>query len=61
VHLKVALRGSDEKMYRWALHFTSSNPIKFNLGLLLVDTGRPEEAARYLEDYRAIILKIPTR
>lgn len=53
VHLNVSLRGTDEKMYRWALHFTTSNPVKYNLGVLLLQTGRPEEAANYLEDFRA--------
>ena len=39
------LRGTDEKMYRWALHFTTSNPIRYNLGVELLQTGRPAEAA----------------
>ncbi|HVO33289.1 MAG TPA: tetratricopeptide repeat protein [Elusimicrobiota bacterium] len=50
VHLNVALRGSDEKMYRWALHFTESHPIKYNLGALLLQTGRPGEAIAYLDE-----------
>ena len=49
VHLNVALRGTDEKMYRWALNFTTSNPIRYNLGILLLQTGRPMEGAEYLE------------
>jgi hypothetical protein len=53
VHLNVALRGSDEQMYRWALHFTSSNPIKYNLGVLLLQEGRPREAATYFEEVAA--------
>lgn len=53
VHLNVELRGTDEKMYRWALNFTTSNPIKYNLGVLLLQTGRPAEAAGYLENVRA--------
>jgi len=50
VHLNVELRGTDEKMYRWALHFTTSRPIKYNLGLLLLQTGRPREALQYLQE-----------
>jgi hypothetical protein len=53
VHLNVALRGTDEKMYRWALHFTDSHPIQYNLGVLLLQTGRPQEAAIYFENVRA--------
>jgi len=53
VHLNVALRGTDEKMYRWALHFTQSHPIQFNLGALLVEQGRPMEAIPYFENVRA--------
>lgn len=53
VHLNVALRGSDEKMFRWALHFTTSNPIKQNLGSILIETGRSSEAIPYLEEVRA--------
>jgi hypothetical protein len=52
VHLNVALRGTDEKMYRWALHFTTSSPIKYNLGIVLLETGRPAEAVIYFEDVR---------
>jgi tetratricopeptide (TPR) repeat protein len=51
-HLNVALRGSDEKMYRWALYFTTSHPIDENLGILLLQTGRPVEALAYLEEAR---------
>ncbi len=50
VHLNVALRGSDEKMYRWALNFTRSNPIKYNLGILMIQQGRPKEAIPLLSD-----------
>jgi hypothetical protein len=53
VHLNVALRGSDEKMYRWALHFTDSYPVKYNLGVLLLQTGRAKEAIHYLGDFQA--------
>ncbi len=48
VHLNVALRGTDEKMYRWALHFTTSNPIHYNLGILLLQSGRAQEAIPHL-------------
>jgi tetratricopeptide (TPR) repeat protein len=48
VPLNVALRGTDEKMYRWALHFTESNPIKSNLGVYLVSQGRYKEALPFL-------------
>ncbi|OGR89999.1 MAG: hypothetical protein A2992_00400 [Elusimicrobia bacterium RIFCSPLOWO2_01_FULL_59_12] len=54
VHLNVALRGTDEKMYRWALHFTTSNPVKSNLGVLLLQTGRPGEAIPFLEEVRQV-------
>jgi protein O-mannosyl-transferase len=54
VHLNVELRGTDEKMYRWALHFTTSHPIKFNLGSLLLRTGRAQEAIPYFEDVKAV-------
>ena len=54
VHLNVALRGTDEKMYRWALHFTTSSPIKYNLGLVLLQSGRAAEAIPYFEDVRAL-------
>lgn len=50
VHLNVVLRGTDEKMYRWALYFTRSHPIQHNLGILLLQTGRPAEAIPYLEN-----------
>jgi hypothetical protein len=53
VHLNVELRGSDEKIYRWALRFTTSNPVKHNLGVLLIQTGRAYEAVPYLEEVRA--------
>ena len=52
-HLNVELRGTDEKMYRWALRFTTSNPIRYNLGVELLHTGRPEEAATYFEEVRS--------
>lgn len=54
VRLNIELRNTDEKMYRWALHFTTSNPIKFNLGALLLQTGRPQEAILYFADYQRI-------
>lgn len=44
----IELRGSDEKMYRWALNFTTSIPIHFNLGLVLLESGRAREAIPYL-------------
>jgi tetratricopeptide (TPR) repeat protein len=50
VHLNVELRGTDEKMYRWALNFTGSHPIKYNLGVLLLQTGRAEESLQYFQD-----------
>jgi protein O-mannosyl-transferase len=50
VPLNVQLRGTDEKMYRWALHFTHSNPLKSNLGVLLLSQGRPMEAIVYLHE-----------
>jgi hypothetical protein len=53
VHLNVALRGTDEKMYRWALRFTTSNPIRYNLGVELLHAGRPAEAAAYFEEVRS--------
>jgi protein O-mannosyl-transferase len=52
VRLNIELRGSDEKMYRWALNFTSSNPIKHNLGLYLIEHGRPLEGIPLLEEVR---------
>jgi tetratricopeptide (TPR) repeat protein len=48
--LNVALRGTDEKMYRWALNFTISRPIKYNLGILLLQSGRAREALQYLQE-----------
>jgi hypothetical protein len=53
-HLNVALRGSDEKIYRWALHFTTSRPIEYNLGVVLLESGRAPEAIPYLENVRAV-------
>src|SRR6185312_17555159 len=53
VRLNIELRGTDEKIYRWALSFTTSNPIKHNLGLYLVEHQRPMEGIPFLEDYRA--------
>jgi protein O-mannosyl-transferase len=50
VPLNVALRGSDEQMYRWALNFTTSRPIKYNLGVLLLQKGRAQEAIPLLAD-----------
>jgi hypothetical protein len=52
VHLNVALRGSDEKNYRWSLKFSTSNPMRYNMGILLLSTGRPLEAAAYFEAVR---------
>ncbi len=49
-HVNVELRKTDEKMYRWALYFTTSNPIKYNLGILLAQSGRANEALPYLEE-----------
>jgi hypothetical protein len=49
--LNIELRNTDEKMYRWALHFTTSHPIQYNLGMLLLESGRPEEALPYLVEY----------
>jgi tetratricopeptide (TPR) repeat protein len=48
VRLNIELRSTDEKMYRWALHFTTSHPVVSNLGILLLETGRAEEALPYL-------------
>jgi tetratricopeptide (TPR) repeat protein len=52
VRLNVELRGTDEKMYRWALSFTTSHPIEYNLGVLLMQSGRAKEAIPYFEDVR---------
>jgi len=52
--LNVELRGTDEKMYRWALNFTESHPIQYNLGVLLLTTGRAQEAIPYFENVRAL-------
>lgn len=52
-HLNIELRGTDEKMFRWALRFTESHPINYNLGILLLKSGRALEAIPYLEDVRA--------
>jgi protein O-mannosyl-transferase len=58
-HLNVSLRGTDEKMYRWSLRFSTSNPVKYNLGVLLLDSRRPEEAARYFEEVKALYPEDP--
>jgi hypothetical protein len=50
VRLNVELRNTDEKMYRWALRFTTSNPIKYNLGAVLLNQNKPEEALGYFLD-----------
>ncbi len=50
VHVNVALRGTDEKMYTWALHFTTSSPIRYNLAVLYLNTGRPRLAQRYFSE-----------
>ncbi len=52
--LNIALRDTDEKMYRWALHFTSSHPIRANLAVLLISEHRPTEAVPLLEDVVAV-------
>jgi len=53
VQLNIELRGTDEKMYRWALRFSTSHPIQFNLASLLLHTGRPGEAIPYFEEVQA--------
>lgn len=53
-HLNITLRGTDEKMYRWALHFTDSHPVHYNLGALLLETGRAQEAIPHLEEVRRV-------
>ncbi len=50
--LNIELRNTDEKMYRWALHFTTSHPIEYNLGMLLLQSGRPGEALPHLLNYQ---------
>ncbi|MFA5975555.1 MAG: tetratricopeptide repeat protein [Elusimicrobiota bacterium] len=52
--LNIELRGTDEKMYRWALHFTTSHPIQQNLGITLLQQGRALEAIPFLENVRAV-------
>src|SRR5258708_5748713 len=49
VYWNVATRNTDEKLYRSALHHTSSPVMKYNLGLVLLRQGRPAEALSYLE------------
>ncbi len=51
--LNIELRPNDEMMFRWALHFTESHPIKYNLGVLLLKSGRAQEAIPYFEDVRS--------
>jgi len=51
--LNIELRNTDEKMYRWALHFTTSNPIQYNLGVLLLESGRAGEAIPYFLSVRS--------
>ena len=41
------------KMYRWALHFTTSHPIKYNLGVVLLESGRAPEAIPYFADVQS--------
>lgn len=52
--LNIELRGTDEKMYRWALHFTDSHPLKANLATLLIETNRSSEAVPLLEEVRML-------
>ena len=54
VHLNVVLRGTDERMYRWALRFTNSHPLQANLGALLLQENRPSEAIPFLENVYAL-------
>ncbi|MBI3291610.1 MAG: tetratricopeptide repeat protein [Elusimicrobia bacterium] len=49
VHLNVRLRGTDEKMFRWALHFSTSTWVHCDLGVVLLQTGRAAEAIPHLE------------
>ncbi len=58
-HLNVELRGTDEKMYRWALHFTESNPIHYNLGVLLLNTNRAREAIPHLNEAASLYPENP--
>jgi hypothetical protein len=50
--LNIELRNTDEKMFRWALHFTTSHPIEYNLGILLLQTDRAREAIPYFTDVK---------
>jgi hypothetical protein len=50
VHVNVELRGTDEKLFRWALRFTTSAPLTSNLGIVLLQSNRPYQAIPYLED-----------
>jgi tetratricopeptide (TPR) repeat protein len=52
-HLNVELRNTDEKLFRWSLHFTSSAPLQHNLGVVLLQQGRAREALPYFENVRA--------
>lgn len=52
--LNIELRSSDEKMYRWALHFTTSSPIRYNLGVILLETNRAKEAIPYFSEVRSL-------
>lgn len=49
VHLNIELRGTDEKLYRWAMNFRTSSVMKNNLAALLWKEGRYAEAIPYLE------------
>lgn len=52
VPLNVELRGTEEKIYRWALHFTTSNPIKYNLGIYYLNSGQAEKAIPLFEEVK---------
>jgi len=54
VQLNVRLQNTDEKLFKWALRFTTSNPIKSNLGIVLLKNGRAAEALPYLEEVHAV-------
>jgi protein O-mannosyl-transferase len=49
VYANIALRNTDEKLYRSALRHTTSGTMRYNLGMVLFNQGRPAEALPYFE------------
>jgi len=47
-HYTTDMRRTDELNYRWTLRYYSPDFALYRLGIILIRTGRPQEAATYL-------------